>query len=333
MASTPVTAGNTIKPSSNGLNDLFTRINTLRAKHYTASQSAGSSTTGITSEWTTRVETDEAASAASVSTLNDQIRAVGASGSFTANNTSTRYATEITVPSVASLIRATDFNAWDTVITNMENVCAHYSRYSSFYSSRYSSFYSSFYSGQYGTNYSSRYSSFYGSRYGSRYSNCLAKGTKILLKDNEQKEIENINIGDEVIVWNESAQKQEIKKVIDKTEHMDVQKIIKLHLSNGTNLMLTPGHPILTEKGWASLDKKVSLEVHGVYARELQIGDIIIGLNEKTRLIKIEELDNGPYICYNLSVDKIHNVIALTNGENPSTIIAHNKKVCITSIC
>ena len=340
MASTPVTAESLIKPSSNGLNDLFTRINTIRANHLAASQAAGSSTTGITSAWPTNVvATGDTAQAATISDLNSRIRAVGASGSFSANNTSTRYVTEIAVPSVGSLIKATDFNAWDTVLTNMEKVCANYSRYSSFYSGHYGSFYSSFYSGQYGSFYSGKYGSFYSSfysgNYGSRYSQgCLLKGTKILLKNNEQKEIENINIGDEVIVWNENTKQLEAKKVLTKKEHLDIQKVIKLYLSNNTNLILTPGHPVLTENGWASLDEKESLKTHGVYVNKLQINDNIIGLNnEKNKIIKIEELNNGPYICYDLSIDRIHNFIAFTNGENPTSIITHNGKVCVNAIC
>lgn len=348
MASTPVTANDLLKPSSNGLNDLFTRINTMRANHLTASQAAGTSTTNITSAWPTNVvATGQTAQATTVTDLDNRIRAVGASGSFTENNASTRYATSITVPSVGALIKATDFNAWDTVLTNMEKVCSHYTRYSSFYSGHYGSFYSSFYSGHYGSEYSSFYSSFYSGNYGSFYSSfysgnyggryarsCLLKGTKILLKDNKQEKIENINIGDEVIVWNENTKQLETKKVLVKKEHLNIKKVIKLYLSNGTNLILTPGHPVLTEKGWASLDEKESLKTHGIYANKLQINDNIIGLNNQTnKLIKIEELNNGSYICYDLSIDRIHNFIAITGEKDIDSVIVHNGKVCTTGIC
>lgn len=110
MASTPVTQGSIIKPSSTGLNDLFTRIEAMRQAHLTASQNAGSSTSGITSQFTTNVAvTGNPAARANVQQLKDDIDAVAASGSFTANKGST--VTAITVPSVGALITATDFNS------------------------------------------------------------------------------------------------------------------------------------------------------------------------------------------------------------------------------
>ena len=109
MASTPVTQHTIIKPSSTGLNDLFTRVEAMRSKHLTASQAAGSSTTGITSAFATNVAvTGNKAERANVQQLKDNIDAVAASGSFSANKGSV--ATAITVPAVGDLITATNFN-------------------------------------------------------------------------------------------------------------------------------------------------------------------------------------------------------------------------------
>ena len=110
MASTPVTAGNIIKPSSNGLNNLFARIEALRSAHYTATANAGGSTSGISSAFNTTVSTGKTAQAATISTLKSNIDAVAASTSFVNNNTN-RIATGITVPSVGSLLTASGFNA------------------------------------------------------------------------------------------------------------------------------------------------------------------------------------------------------------------------------
>lgn len=173
MASTPVTQYTIIKPSSTGLNDLFTRIEALRKSHLTASQNAGTNTSGITTAFATNVAvTGNPAARANVQQLKTDIDAVAASGSFVANKGSTP--TTITVPAVGDLITATNFNTWNNIITGMEGVCAHYGRYSGHYSGRYDShysgFYSNFYSSDYSSHYSSFYSNFYSSRYGSRYS-------------------------------------------------------------------------------------------------------------------------------------------------------------------
>ena len=110
MASTPVSTGTIVKPSSNGLNDLFTRIEALRASHLTATKNAGGSTTNISSAFATNVAvTGNTANAANVSQLKTDIDAVAASTSFTNNKGSV--ATSITVPSVGALLKATDFNA------------------------------------------------------------------------------------------------------------------------------------------------------------------------------------------------------------------------------
>ena len=109
--STPVTQGTIIKPSSNGLNNLFARIEAIRANQLTAATQAGESTTGISSAFATNIAvTGQPARSSNVQQLKTDIDAVAASPTFKRNNTSS-YATAITVPSVGSLIKATDFNA------------------------------------------------------------------------------------------------------------------------------------------------------------------------------------------------------------------------------
>lgn len=335
MASTPVTQGSIIKPSSNGLNDLFSRIETLRGKHLTASQAAGSSTTGITSAFPTNVAVRDAlADDANVSRLKSNIDAVAASGSFVANRGSV--ATAITVPSVGSLIKATDFNAWDTVVTNMENVCAHYDRYSrydeyshySHYGSRYDEY------GQYG-----KYGH-YGSRYGAYSRGCFIQGTFVLLSDYTYKPIEDVSVGEIIFSFNEDTKEMIAQKVIDKKEHTDILKVIKITFENNLSIILTEGHPILTAKGWKAYTPELSVSIHNIYTKKLNCNDSVLGLNNQyLKIIDIEELTDGPYICYNLSVEKNHNffVFPSKNDYNISKevfpIIAHNGKVCITSIC
>lgn len=325
MASTPVTQGNPIISTDNGPNNLFARLEAMRASHLTASQQAGTSTTGITSAFPTAPISrgDLATRAATPNALSTEVQAIISSGSFQANKGSSFTQTNISpIPAIGDLISAANFNAWNTTITNMENVCPNYTRYGTQYGTRYGS--------QYGSRYGYKYSGEYGSRYGTQYSwytqrysraACLMKGTKILLANNRLKEIENIKINDEVCVWNELTNKMEIKKVNKFSEHPNTKEMIEILFSNGNKLQLTKNHPILSTNGWKSKSPKESLSIHGVYTSELKIGDEILTPKGKINITDIKNLSNEEdYFSYNLEIDNIHNFI--TEGG----IITHNSK-------
>jgi hypothetical protein len=99
----------------------------------------------------------------------------------------------------------------------------------------------------------------------------------------------------------------------------DYNQIATIDLSNGEQLVMTLGHPLLTTKGWKSLDLENSISEHGVLNISLlNIGDILIGYNELITVndINISSVDNN-YIVYCLGVDGFHNFIA-------DNVIVHN---------
>jgi len=96
-------------------------------------------------------------------------------------------------------------------------------------------------------------------------------------------------------------------------------------LSDGSELLITPSHPILTTNGWKSSDFWLSLIEHHVIAARLQIGDIVIGQETNAVVIEIEELPISiNYDTYNISVDTIHTFIA--NG-----VVVHNTAVAVVT--
>ena len=149
---------------------------------------------------------------------------------------------------------------------------------------------------------------------------CFAAGTKIYMADGTYKNIEDIQVDDLVIAYNDKIQKYENKKVIKTFIYFDIKKLVLIKFSNGIELKVTPGHPILTTEGWKSLDIENSLYEHGVEATLLNINDEVLNYSENTFVKEIKYMPELNYIVYNLEVDECHTFLA-------SGIVVHNKKV------
>lgn len=150
---------------------------------------------------------------------------------------------------------------------------------------------------------------------------CFAPGTKILMADGSEKNIEDIKNNDLVIAYDEVKQCPVIKEVIKSYAHLNTPRLIKITLANNTEVYLTPGHPILTTKGWKSLDIQNSILEHGVNVTLLKINDEILNLSLKPIKIKaIEEVIIGTnYTSYNIEVKDCHTFFA-------NNIVVHNSK-------
>lgn|GEM_PF-3480859 len=102
---------------------------------------------------------------------------------------------------------------------------------------------------------------------------CFTKGTKILLSDGTQKNIEAIQPGD--LILNVSRENYNIDEDcvmrIDSVIHGD---LAELELANGIMIRSTRDHPYLIEgKGWCSLDPRSSYKNYGISALEIKTGD------------------------------------------------------------
>lgn len=105
---------------------------------------------------------------------------------------------------------------------------------------------------------------------------CFVAGTKVLTPDG-YKNIENINIGDKVI----NAVGTGIVKNIGKKES---KKILKIKLSDKTEINVTEKHPIFTDKGW-------------IKASELDLNSVILHYSTIHEIIDIYENNK----MYNMS--------------------------------
>ncbi len=124
---------------------------------------------------------------------------------------------------------------------------------------------------------------------------CLPKGTKIYLKNNIIKNIENVNINDVVLTYNKNCQITH-EKVINKFTRKS--KTIKIKTNFGKEIELTPEHPVLSFKDgipkWVNA-KELILGNRIATVRKLnnegslQVIDWVDLLPEEKFLVKLKE--------------------------------------------
>jgi intein/homing endonuclease len=151
---------------------------------------------------------------------------------------------------------------------------------------------------------------------------CFVAGTKVTMADGSEKNIEDVVVGEEVISFNESTLKNEVKKVIGlKTPiHND---LVKYEFANQTSITSTFDHPFyvndlelasytpfLTNKRY-ELNKEV---------KQIKVSDMVYLSNgvSRTAIKDIIELDEKDTQTYIITVEDNHNFYA--NG-----ILVHNK--------
>ena len=151
---------------------------------------------------------------------------------------------------------------------------------------------------------------------------CFVAGTKVTMGDGSEKNIEDVVEGDEVVSFNESTLKNEVKKVIGlKTPiHND---LVKYEFANQTSIISTFDHPFYVgDLELASFtpfltNKRYEL---GREVRQIKAGDMVYLSNgvSKTAIKDIIELDEKDTQTYIITVEDNHNFYA--NG-----ILVHNK--------
>ena len=149
---------------------------------------------------------------------------------------------------------------------------------------------------------------------------CFVAGTKIIMADHSVKKIEDVVAGETVIAYNEETGLFEPRKVILSYPHHDTPRVLEIELSNGVKLGVTPGHPLMTTKGWKSMDPANSAWEHNTIATWLEIGDEIIGYHGNAIVLHITEISIPEhYTTYNLEVEACHTYLA-------DGIVVHNAK-------
>ena len=145
---------------------------------------------------------------------------------------------------------------------------------------------------------------------------CFIGETPVLLKDYRTKLIKDIGVNEIIMAYDENEKSFVEAKVLH-TFRKESYGLIKIIFEDNTELIQTPGHPLLTTEGWKSRDLVDSLLEHHIVVSYLNIGDIVIGIQNKT-ISKIINLDpTYKTDVYTLEVEKYHNFIV-------NDIVAHN---------
>jgi len=152
---------------------------------------------------------------------------------------------------------------------------------------------------------------------------CFVAGTKILMTDGSQKNIENILVGDKILSTNMDNMLIEEDEVIRFPVTIEFYRKIIIKFSNGIDIKCSPQHPIYVKgKGWSVIDVKMAEKDISFDLATIEEGDIVF-YYEKGILkeIKIEKIiDSGNYEkMYNVKYVKKNNTF-FANG-----ILVHNR--------
>lgn len=148
---------------------------------------------------------------------------------------------------------------------------------------------------------------------------CFVKGTKISMFDNTNKNIEDIEIGDIVVTYNEETKEQEPGEVTNIASPVK-SNIIEYKLSNNTTIKSTTCHPYwVVNKGWSSFNPLLTKELYDFNVNQIEQSDILLTLDNKEVIVdKITELITKEVTTYNLEILGNHTYYA-------NNILVHNK--------
>ena len=152
---------------------------------------------------------------------------------------------------------------------------------------------------------------------------CFDAGTKILMADGTEKNIEDIEIGDYIMSLNEDTGEYIPQKVNNTIVNKNSTDLVYVYLSNGIRIGMRAYHPLLTLDGYKTLRPdalEVKKDLGDVELGVLNVGDILVGYEDNVEIIDIVERDEvSDYYTYNLSIEGYHNYVA--NG-----VVVHNAR-------
>ena len=167
---------------------------------------------------------------------------------------------------------------------------------------------------------------------------CLAKGTLITMGDSTHKAIEDLQIGDEILSFNQQSGQFEnaVIKALASQIHKD---LISIEFSNGMQITCTKDHPFLSSSlTWSSMDPNKTEKDYAINdVTQLKIGTKVKNLENELEIVKIKALDIEQ-ITYTI-VDLTKNETFIANGiisgieklripskeKNDSVLIAKSK--------
>jgi len=148
---------------------------------------------------------------------------------------------------------------------------------------------------------------------------CFVAGTPIKMKDGEEKNIEDVIVGDIVCTFNHKNSSTQFNKVLE-VMVKDDQPTIIYEFSNGTTLEGTPDHPLyVVGKGYSSYDPIYTFEDSELEVQQIAVGDHVQLFGGNTTEITFITESESNKTVYNLkNVDNNHNFFA-------NEVLVHNR--------
>lgn len=137
---------------------------------------------------------------------------------------------------------------------------------------------------------------------------CFRKGTLVKMADGSYKPIEEVQVDDEVVSFDEETKSFVNQKVLKLNENKP-KPMVKVKLENGEEIICTADHKFLTEEGeW-------------VEAQHLA-GRNVKKQNDKIKVESVEFIESDDEVVYDLTVEHTHNYLV-----SESDIVVHNSGV------
>ena len=131
---------------------------------------------------------------------------------------------------------------------------------------------------------------------------CVLPGTQILISlDGATKSVEELNIGDQVITYNNGEM---VEAPIDKVINVIHDDYITLTLENDTTLSLSTDHAIKTMNGWKAYSPTITEVPDNVGT--LTVDDHVLTNNGYIKINNIEYVNKPNTTMYNIGI-KNHN--------------------------
>ena len=150
---------------------------------------------------------------------------------------------------------------------------------------------------------------------------CFVAGTKILIADGSTKNIEDIEVGDIVLSWNEDTNQLQSSKVVKLIQPVHDDMLV-IRFSNDVVNENTFVHPYyVKDKGWCSYSPTLTKERYDIDSELLEVGDICYFNNgEELEEVEISSIKEnwGEVQTYIFELD--NNYTFFANG-----ILTHNK--------
>ena len=149
--------------------------------------------------------------------------------------------------------------------------------------------------------------------------NCFAKGSLVMLESGEEVPIEELQLEQKVLAYNEETLIFEPSEIRGVQLFRNAKDIYDIYFSNGQKLQLTGSHPILTTHGWKALNvEKAEKEHNNITVEKLTIDDIVVTYEGTTTIDEIIFRDDlTDETVYNIDVEPVDTYIV-------AGIVVHN---------